>query len=56
LENNYHLDPVDQWEVDRSLRKLIDKLTEKSSQSLWSEGEGLTLEQAIELARLDPEN
>ncbi len=49
-ENNYMLDLVDKREVERSMAKLENELSEEQRKALYEEGEGLSVEKAIEIA------
>jgi non-specific serine/threonine protein kinase len=55
-ENHYHLDPVDQWEVDQSIKKVDQGLDQKDLENCRDSGEKLTLEEAIQIAKGAHEN
>ncbi|MBM3137415.1 MAG: tetratricopeptide repeat protein, partial [Chloroflexi bacterium] len=55
-ENHYHLDPVDNWEVDQSIKKLDQELDQKEIARNRESGEKLTLEEAIQFAKGAHEN
>lgn len=55
-DHNYHFDPVDQWEVDQSTKKLNAKMNENERQDCWKNGKNMTLEEAIQIAIGDHEN
>jgi len=49
-ENHYHLDPVDKWEVEQSIKKLEKVFNKSDYEKYWSAGKELTLEEAIKKA------
>lgn len=55
-ENGYHLDPVDQWEIEQSLLKLNEAISQTEKDQHWLRGKELTLEEAIKIARGENEN
>jgi non-specific serine/threonine protein kinase len=54
--NNYRFDPVDQWEVDQSIKKLEAEMNENERQDCWKSGKNMTLDEAIQIARGEREN
>jgi len=55
-ENHYRLDPVDKWEVDRSIKKLDQELDRKEIESNRASGEKLSMDEAIQIAKGAHEN
>ena len=50
IEGNFHLDPVDAWEVEQSIKLLESNMDESEKQEAWKSGKELELDAAIRKA------
>ena len=50
IEGNFHLDPVDAWEVEQSTKILTSNMDESEKQEAWNKGKELELDAAVRKA------
>lgn len=51
MQHDYSLDPVDQWEVNQSLKKMEECLSDKQKNEHWQTGKNWSLEKFLEMVQ-----